>query len=369
MGVYVTQKKGGQNMKRGNKVLDSVYILVMALFILALTANVNPAQAQDKFTWKATSAYSAGLTYHQAAQYFADRVKALSNGRLVIQMNTGGSIVPVFSEQEAVHKGSIDLSCSSTMYIRGKFPAGVLLGTGIFMFKQQDFMAWLEYGGGYELWQEMYDDQKWNVKVLGTFVIAGTESLGWYRKPIRKLSDFKGLKYRTVGEWGEVVQMLGGSVISLPSGELYSALEKGVIDAVEMSHPAFDKGLGLYEICKYNVYPGVHQTATPMEALVNKDKWKVLPEDLKQIVIAALKETTLRSITKTNIEDAEAVEFFKTKGVEIIKLPPQDLETMRGLFDKVLEANSAKYPMYGKILKSQREFYKKWQAYEKLQSW
>lgn len=344
-------------------------IAVMTLFVMVAATVTSPAQAADQIVWKATSAYGAGLSYHQHATYFAERVKEMSNGRLIIQMNTGGSIVPVLSEQDAVNKGALDLCCSSSMYIRGKFPAAVQLGASMFDFKQQEFMAWLEYGGGYDLWQEMYDTKGWNVKVLPAFCIYGTESLGWYRKPIRTLDDFKGMKYRTVGEWGEVVQSLGGSVISIPSGELYSALEKGVLDGVDMSHPSFDKGLGLYEICKYNVYPGVHQTSGAMETLVSMEKWKALPDDLKQIVIAALRETNFRSMTKTIIEDAEAVEFFRTKGVEIIKLAPEVLAEIKKRVEKVLDEQAAKDPFYAKVLQSKKAFHAKWSKYDALQSW
>lgn len=356
--------------ENGERILGCICILIAALFVVVSMAGFSSAQAKEKkIVWKAQAAYGAGLSYFKHAQYFADQVKKMSNGRLEIQMNTGGSIVPVFSEQEAVNRGSIDLSCSSSMYIRGKFPASVLFGASMYAFKQQEFMAWCEYGGGYKLWQAMYDNAKWNVKVLPAFCVYGTESLGWFRKPIRTLNDFKGMKYRTVGEWGEVIQSLGGSVISIPGGELYSALEKGVIDGCDMSHPSFDKGLGLYEICKYDVYPGIHQTSGPMETLVNKDKWNALPEDLKQIVIAALRESTFRSMTKTIIEDAEAVKFFKTKGVDIIKLSPEVLATLKTKVTKVLDEQAAKNPFYAKVLNSQREFHKNWQAYNELQSW
>jgi len=350
----------------GGKRIGEILLSVFALICLSL---VSADAAEKAITWKAQAAYSTGLSYYNHAAYFAERVKAMSNGRLIIQMNAGGSIVPVFSEQEAVHRGSLDLSCSSSMYMRGKFPAGILLGSAMFTFREQEFMAWVEYGGGYDLWQEMYDQKKQNVKVLPTFCIYGTESLGWYRKPIRKLEDFKGIKYRTVGEWGEVLQKLGASVVSLPSGELYSALERGVLDALEMSHPSFDKGLGLYEVCKFNLYPGVHQTSGPMETIVNKNKWEGLPNDLKEIVMGALRMSTFRSMTQTIIEDAEAVEFFRSKGVEIMTLSPENLATLKKMFNEVLDANAKKDPLYAKILNSQREFHKKWERYQKLQSW
>jgi TRAP-type mannitol/chloroaromatic compound transport system substrate-binding protein len=337
--------------------------------VLSLLFNCGDSLAKEQIIWKGTSAYGSGLSYYQIAKYFADRVKDMSAGRLIIQVNTGGSIVPVFSEQEAVNTGAVDLACTSSMYIRGKFPASVLIGTSMYAFKQQEFLAWLEYGGGYQLWQEMYDRKGWNVHVLPTYCIYPTESLGWYRKPIQSLADFKGMKFRTVGEWGEVMTKLGASVVTLPSGELYSALERGVLDGVEMSHPSFDKGLGLYEVCKYMVFPGVHQTSGPMETLVKKDKWNALPDDLKSIVEAAAREATLRSMTYTVIQDREAVEFFKEHGVHIMKLNKEVLDRIKVLVDEVLDEHASKDPFYAKILNSQREFHKNWSQYEELQSW
>ena len=357
-------------LKSENKVFGLLCIMVMALFVVVLIANHNLAQAKDKpIVWQAQSAYGSGLSYFKHAQYFADRVKQMSNGRLIIQVNTGGSLVPKHTEQDAVAKGSLDMSLSTSMYIRGKFPESVLLGNSAYDMKAQEFIAWLEYGGGYELWQEMYDNKKWNVKVLPAYCFYCTESLGWFRKPIRTLDDFKGMKFRTVGEWGEVLQGLGASVVTLPGGELYSALEKGVLDGTDMSHPAFDKGLGLYEICKFNLYPGVHQVSGPMETLVRPELWEALPKDLQQIVIAAAREATLRSITQTVIEDAAAVEFFRTKGVKIIKLSPETLAVIHKKFNEVYDKRAAKYPFYKKVLNSQKAFHKKWHKYDQLQSW
>jgi TRAP-type mannitol/chloroaromatic compound transport system substrate-binding protein len=359
--------KGESKMPR-KRMLAMVLSLVVGILLTFNAGGVYAAAADKPIIWKAQAAYASGLSYYRHAAYFAEMVKAMSGGRLIIQMSTGGTVVPVFSEQEAVHRGSLDLSCSSSMYIRGKFPVGVLVGNSMAAMREQEFMTWLEYGGGYALWQEMYDEKKYNVVVLPTFCIAGIESLGWFRKPIRKLEDFKGMKFRTVGEWGEVIQKLGASVVSLPSGELYSGLERGVLDGVDMSHPSFDKGLGLYEICKYNIYPGIHQTSVPMEALVNKDKWNALPNDLKEIVKGALRMSTFRSMTETIKEDAEAVEFFKTKGVEIIKLSPDVVATFIKLINEVLDAHAKTDPLYAKILSSQRAFHEKWNKYEKLQS-
>jgi len=349
--------------KRVSNLLIGFFVSVT--FLLTF---VNIANAEKRIVWKAQCAFSTGLPYYKHASYFADKVKEMSNGRLIIEMNAGGSIVPVFSEQEAVHRGAIDLTCTTPNYIRGKFPECVLIGSSMFLFKEQEFMAWLEYGGGYDFWQEMYDRKNYKVKVLPAYCYYGGETLGWYRKPVRDLEDFNGIKYRTCGEWGEVVERLGGSVVTIPGGELYTALERGTLDAVEMSHPSLDRGLGLYEICKYNLYPGIHQYSGPMETLVNPKKWAELPEDLKAIVKAALHSSTVRSITKTIIEDAEAVEFFKTKGVEIIKLSPEVLDKLRKITFEVLDEHAAKDPFYNKILQSKRNFHAKWQKYMEVRS-
>ena len=350
--------------------LSGLMAAIIALVGFGVSADYAMAGSKTKpIIWRATSAFGNGLSYHKHSEYFAKRVKVLSNGRLIIQMNSGGSIVPVFNEQEAVNRGSVDLCTTSAMYLRGKIPAAVLMSSSMFAFKPQEFMAWCEYGGGYELWQEMYDAHNFNVKVLPSYCVYGTESLGWYRKPIKSVDDFKGMKYRTCGEWGEVVQKLGASVITIPGGELYTALERGVLDGTDMSCPSFDKGLGLYEVCKYCVFPGVHQTSGALETLVNKDKWNALPPDLQQIVIAALRESTFRTMTKTIMDDAEAVEFFKQKGVNIVKLSPELIAELKELTIEVQDARAKKYPFYGKVLQSQRDFHEKWISYERLQSW
>ena len=343
---------------------------IMAALCLFTSLGVPEVVADEKpIKWKAQCVYGSGLQFYKSAAYFAESVKKMSNGRMIIQMNTGGSIVPPFSEQEAVHKGVLDLSCSTSMYVKGKFPAAVLIGASFGMFKPMEFLAWCEKGGGYELWEEMYQQKGYNVKVLPPFAVYGTESLGWFRKPIKTLDDFKGLKYRTVGEWGEVLTRLGVSVMTLPSGELYAALERGVLDATEMSVPSFDKGLGLFEICKYLVFPGVHQTSGPFETLANKDSWNKLPDDLKAIVQAALRQAATKSMTDWQLEDAAAVEFFKTKGVTIIKLSKDEVAKIKLLGQEVFDKHAAKDPFYAKILESQRKFYDSSKSYDQLQSW
>lgn len=344
-------------------------VLLAAVCLLAVFSSQAVQAAEKPIVWRAQCIFGSGLQFYKSAAYFADLVKKMSNGRMVIQMNTGGSIVPPFSEQEAVHKGVLDLSCSSSIYIKGKFPTAVLLGASFGRFNAMEFMAWCEKGGGYELWQEMYKRKGYNVKVLPPYAVYGTESLGWFRKPIKSLADFKGLKYRTVGEWGEVLTQLGASVVTLPSGELYTALERGVLDATEMSIPSFDKGLGFYEICKYLVFPGVHQTSGPFETLANKEKWDKLPLDLKLIVQTALRQASLKSMTDWKIEDAEAIEFFKTKGVKIIKLSQSEVDKIKALGEKVFDKHAAKNPFYAKVLKSQRDFFSTLKAYDDLQSW
>lgn len=354
--------------RRGGMILLFGAIVVFAcigIYVIPDTADAQPTE--EPITWKATSVYGSGLQFYKSAAYFAERVKVMSNGRMTIQMNTGGSFVPAFSEQEAVDKGVLDLSCSTSMYVKGKFPSAVLFGASFGAFGQLEFLAWCENGGGYELWQEMYEEKGYNIYVLPPYAVYGPESLGWFRKPIKTLADFKGLKYRTVGEWGEVLKRLGASVMTLPSGEIYTALERGVLDATEMSVPSFDKGLGLHEICKYLIFPGVHQTSGPFETLVNKDKWNELPDDLKAIVKAALKEAALKSMTDWAMEDAAAVEFFKSKGVQVIKLDPEVVAEIKQLGQAVFDEQAQKDPFYAKVLKSQRDFHAKWKEYDSLQ--
>ncbi len=341
------------------------------IFMMALGLGVAPTTAGGKkLILRAQSTWPAGMPiFQEAAERFANNVSKLTNGRISIEMHPAGAIVPAFEVLEAVNRGTLDLECGWTGYWKGKFPAAPLfseaLGAGAGVFDQLEWYSWMYYGGGMKLLQEMYDRGGFKVKVIHHYGILPSEDLAWSHKPIRKLEDFKGLKFRTVGYWGEVLTKLGASVVTLPGGEVYPALERGVLDAAEFSTPQVDKMLGFHEICKYMLVPGIHQACVPLETVFNRKKWESLSEQDRFLIELAAKESFLWSLSVGIARDAEAIEFFKKHGTQIIALPPEELKKAKEMGAEVVKKYAEKDPFIAKVVKSRLEFDKMYKGYEK----
>jgi TRAP-type mannitol/chloroaromatic compound transport system substrate-binding protein len=317
--------------------------------------------------WKAQSSYSAGLPQLYApAEYFAEEIEKLTDGRLVVELSPGGAIVPSLKVFDAVSAGTLDMGFTWAGWWLDKFPGAVLFANsypnGLQM---REMLGWIYTGGGLELWNELYKDQ--NVVVLPPYGVLGSENFCWSRKPIESIEDFKGLKFRTVGIWGRCLERLGASVVSLPGAEVYPSLEKGVIDACEFGTPAIDKKFGFQEICKYLLLPGIHEPCAPLETLVNEKSWEQLSADLKHKVTLALRDSSFWAMNRALKEDAEAMEFFRNySGLNVSKLPPEMIDEIVTIGDAVLKENAEQDVMFAKILKSQVDFRKKVEPYAEL---
>ncbi len=330
-------------------------------------AQATPAPAPEKIVWRAQSSWGAGVpVLQESAVFFAKKVGELTNGRLVVKMNPGGSIVPAFTELEGVHKGTIDLACTASTIWLGKIVSAPLFGSVPGGFEQQEYLGWLYAGGGMELWQEMYDGKGFNVRVCHPHAVISAENFSWSHKPIRSLKDFKGLKFRTIGFWGEALAKLGASVVTLPGGEVYPALERKVLDAAEFSIPAVDKVLGFQEICHYLTVPGVHQPSLVLETIVNKKSWEKLPDDLKPLVDAAADAAMVWCLAHGKKKNADAMKFFREYGVEIIELSPEVQRQIKKACEEVIDEHAKKDSFFAKVLDSQKKFHAVWRPYEKL---
>jgi TRAP-type mannitol/chloroaromatic compound transport system substrate-binding protein len=228
-----------------------------------------------------------------------------------------------------------------------------------------DMQMWLEHGGGKELYQEMYDKYGYNVKVFPVAPLA-MEIFMWSKKPLRKVEDFKGIKFRMMPVMGDVLTKNGLSVVFMPAGEIMPNLQRGVIDAAEYSIPAFDKGLGIWEVCKYLHLPGVHQPASQLEVVVSKKAWEALPADLKVLVDAALWKSRLQNWLWMESKSIEAMAFYKEKGIEIVEVDPETVKTFMKWAGAYLDEMSAKDEFFGKVWKSQKDFGAKWYPYAKM---
>ena len=364
-------------MKKGNFILIAIVLVIITALVTYFAVKPDrkapiplekPVEKKvPTIVWKAQSSYPAGLPQLYApAASFAKKIATLTDGQLVVKMNPGGSIVPSKKIFDAVSAGTLDLGCTWAGWWIGKFPASVLFGNSFPNgLQMREMLSWIYTGGGLELWNELYKGH--GVKVLAPYGMLGSENFCWSRKPINSLSDFKGLKFRTVGIWGKCLERLGARVVSLPGGEVYPSLERGVIDACEFATPAIDKKLGFQEICKYLKVPGIHEPCAPLETLVNEKSWQKLSDDLKYKVETALRDASFEAINKTMKEDAEAMEFFrKYPGLNISKLTPEMIDEIVKIGNEELDKYAKKDAMFARVLKSQRDFRKLVEPYADL---
>jgi TRAP-type mannitol/chloroaromatic compound transport system substrate-binding protein len=341
--------------------------VIVCIMVLICAAWSICAADSKKIVWTGQSSYPAGLPQLYApAAYFAKVVKELTDGRLVVKVNPSGAIVPGKQVFDAVSSGTLDIGFTWAGWWIGKFPASVLFGdsfpNGLQM---NEMLSWIYNGGGLGLWNEMYKGQ--GVVVLPPYGILGSENFCWSHKPINSLKDFKGLKFRTVGIWGKCLERLGARVVSLAGGEVYPALERGVIDAAEFATPAIDKKLGFQEICKYLKVPGIHEPCAPLETLVNEKSWAKLPDDLKEKVKVALQVSCFHAMNLAMKQDAEAMNFFLNyKGLHVSKLSDEMIKEIVKIGDEELDKYAKKDAFFAKVLKSQRDYRKLVEPYAAL---
>lgn len=342
-------------------------VVCLASALFCLTCVLLAHESEARIIWRGQSSYPAGLPQLYApAERFADLVEKLTDGELIIRMQPGGSIVPSKQVFDAVSSGTLDIGCTWAGWWIGKFPASVLFANSYPNGMQmREMLSWIYHGDGLKLWNEMYEDH--DVVVLPPYGMLGSENFCWSRKPINSLEDFKGLKFRTVGVWGKCLERLGARVVSLAGGEVYPALERGVIDAAEFGTPAIDRKLGFEEICPYLKVPGIHEPCAPLETLVNEKTWRELPDHLKPKVKYALKISCFEAINEAMKQDAEAMEYFMNSSeVEVSKLTPEMIEEIKRIGQEEMDKMANADEFFARVLESQRNFRKLVEPYADL---
>jgi len=335
--------------------------IFMALLIAgALVSFCSVGMAKDKvIKWKVQGFVPAGILYHDNLVMLAKEVEKTTQGRLVFEVFPGGALVPPFEGLKAVSDGVYQANYGYSAQWVGKILTAPLFTAAPGGLNVIDMMAWQDQGGGYQLWQEMYDKHGYNVKVLMAGPI-GMENFMWSKKPLRKLEDFKGIKMRMMPLMGDVLQKHGMSVVFMPAGEIMPNLQRNVIDAAEYSIPAFDKTLGIWEICKYVMLPGIHQPASGIELLINKKAWEALPDDLKLILEAVVGKFRLENHLWMEMKSLQAMEFFKEKGIEVVIMDPETVKTMTNWAWEYMDELGAKDEFFKKVWESQKAFGKRW---------
>ena len=328
---------------------------------LALAATVAffsaPAAAQETVRWGVPMAFGSNLVaLGDTFPWVSEQLKKVSGGTINLQVFEPGKLVPALAIFDSVSTGKVEAGYSFMGYELGKVPVAAIFGAMPFGMESPQFMAWMYFGGGDALLKEAFKPH--NVYPIFCGSIS-PEAAGWFKKEINKPEDLKGLKFRAAALGGKIYQKLGASVTMLPGGELFEALEKGVLDGTEFSLPTVDEQLGFYKVAKNYYLPGWHQPSTNQYLYVNMAAWeKLKPQTQAQI------ETTCRAGVSTALAKAEALQGetlakFEKQGVVAKPFNKTMLDAFAKASKEVLAEESAKDPMFKKVYESMAAFEKK----------
>lgn len=327
--------------------IAKVFIVLVA-FVFMVSAGTAVA-ADKKVLLKVPICFSTALPgLGTSIVQLADRLKAASGGNIVMKVYEPGKLVAPFEILDAVSSGKINAGYSASGYWEGKIP-GISLFTALpFGPEAPEFLAWMFYGNGMKLYQEMYDNAGYNVWAMPACVLS-PETSGWFSKPIESAEDLKGLRMRFFGLGGKVMEKLGVSVSLLPGGEIFPALEKKALDGTEFSMPAIDQRLGFYKVVKYNYYPGWHQQATFLEMLINKDTWNGMSDQQRALIETAIMANLTNTLAHTEaIQGAVIRENIEKRGVKNMYWSDEMLATFKKAWEEVAVELSASSPEFKK---------------------
>lgn len=324
-----------------------------------------PQAAAPHVKLDVTSTYPTSLTLvGEAAPKLAKRIQRASGGTLELKIHEPGALVPAMQAIQAVSRGSVDAAWSAPGFFSGIDPVYNLFTTVPFGPGIGEYLAWMYYGGGQQLQNEMFEPHGVHATICG---IHPPEASGWFRKEIKTVSDLKGLKMRFFGLGGRVMEKLGVSVQLLAPGDIFQALQLGTIDATEFSMPALDQKLGFYQVAKYYYFPGWHQQASILDLFINKKKWEALSDQHKAIIEQACGDT-IRDI----IAEGEAIQWKSMRemrdkhGVKILHWSPEIMKAYEKAWAEVVAEESAKSANFKKAWDSYSRFradYAIWREY------
>lgn len=324
---------------------------------------------QKKYNWKMVTTWPPNFpVLGEACQLFADWVDQMSLGQMKIKVYGAGELIPGLEVFDAVSSGAAEIGNGAAYYWAGKSPATQFFAAVPFGMNAQQMNAWIYSGGGLALWQELY-------KKFGLIAFpAGNTTMqmgGWFNKEINTIDDFKGLKMRIPGLGGKVLTKAGGTAVLSSGNEIYTNLERGVIDATEWIGPYHDYVMGFHKIAKYYYSPGWHEPGSVLENMFNLKEFEALPAHLKVILETASARMNLWVISEFEAKNNEYLNKIKAeKGVELRKFSPEILQILKKYTDEVLHEMAATDAFTKKVYDSFNTFrndIKSWAAYsEKL---
>jgi len=301
----------------------------------AATSFSSTAISQDKFRWKMVTTWPKNFPgLGTGAQRIADSITEMSDGRLIVKLYAAGELVPAFEAFDAVREGKAEMSHDASYYWVAKHKAFPFFCTVPGGLTVQEHNAWIYYGGGQELWDELCKGFGLRAFLAGG---SGIQMGGWFQKEIRSADDIKGIKMRIPGFGAEVINRMGGTAVNLPGGEIMPALQSGVIDATEWVGPWNDLAFGFYKIAKYYYGPGFHEPNSALECLVNLDAYNALPKDLQAIVSHACKAENVGMVSEfTAANSASQTVLVDEHEVQIRHFPDDVVRTAFSLAGEVV---------------------------------
>ncbi len=336
------------------------FLKVAAAGAAATVAAPNIASAQGPISMRWQSTWPSKDIFHEYALDYAKKVNDMTGGELKIEVLPAGAVVPAFGLLDAVSKGVLDGGHGVLVYHYGKQTALALWGSGPgFAMDANMLLAWHKYGGGKELLAKLYKSIGANV-VSFPYGPMPTQPFGWFKKPVAKVEDVKGLKFRTVGISIDVYSGMGAAVNALPGGEIVAAMDRGLLDAAEFNNASSDRVLGFPDVSKVCMLQSYHQNAEQFEIMFNKDKYNALPEKMRAIIAgavdAASAEMSWKAIDRYSKDYAE---MQSKDNVKFYKTPDAILKRQLEVYDDVVKKKAGENPLFKEILQSQIAFAKR----------
>lgn len=351
----------------------AVWVLTLALAIGCSPAEQSGAPSsagsaaldESVHRWKLITTWPKNLpALGTAPEHLAEMVDTMSRGRLKIKVYGAGELVPAFEVFDAVASGSAEMGHGAAYYWRGKIPIAAIFSAVPFGLTAQEMNAWLHHGGGMELWRELYEPFGLVPMASGN---TGVQMAGWFNREINSIEDIEGLKMRIPGLGGEVFQRAGGVAVALPGGEIFTALQTGIIDATEWVGPYNDRAFGLHTVAKYYYYPGWHEPGVTLEAIVNREAFDALPEDLRLILEVASRAINQDMLDELTVQNNLALrDLVDNHGVELRRLPDDVLERFKQISREVVAETADQNELSRRIYRSFEAFRESVVSYHRI---
>ncbi len=323
------------------------------------------ARSDERFNWRIVTTWAPNFPgLGTSVNTLVRRIEEMSAGRLRIRVYAAGELIPAFEVFDAVSRGTAEMGHSAAYYWRGQVEAAQFFASIPFGLTAHEMNGWLYYGGGLELWREVYEPFNLVPFPVGN---TGVQTGGWFNRRIDSVADLRGLKMRIPGIGGEVLRLAGGTPVNLPGGDIFTALQTGNIDAAEWVGPYNDVATGLHQAARYYYYPGWQEPGPTLECLVNRQAWDRLPDDLKAIVEVACQAMNLDMTAEFMTRNAQSLaQLDADESVEVLSFPQPVLAEFERLTWQVVDALAARDPVAAKVWTSYRAFLQQSQRWQQI---